>query len=330
MPASPTRASSNGRAASLLAALAVSASACSALTGLDQINESACAPYCGDDGGDAENEAAAVDVARGNGDASGTTEDASSERATEDDSGATGFDATSADTGTVDQGSDGAGPDAPDAREPDSGVDSSTGTDSGIERDTGTVAETGTETGVTGPCGTVYFSDSFDDNSKGWTLGTNWSIAETCAKPPAPQKGNPDPTVDHTTGAAGGIAGAYVCGNNPAGASAPAEYAVSPVVDLSQASAATLTFYRWLNSDESTYMTSTVDVYDGTSWVNLYTNGSSAIVTDAAWTKQQFPLTPYLNAHLQVRFGFTLVTASVYSMSCWNVDDVTISSIACP
>jgi hypothetical protein len=60
----------------------------------------------------------------------------------------------------------------------------------------------------------------------------------------------------------------------------------------------------------------------------VYTNPST-LVTDAAWTKQQFDVTAQRNAAFQVRFGFAAVSASVYAMSCWNVDDVTLSSGPC-
>jgi hypothetical protein len=78
-------------------------------------------------------------------------------------------------------------------------------------------------------------------------------------------------------------------------------------------------------------MTSTVDVFDGTVWVHVYTNpsGSGTLVTDAAWTKQQFDVTAHRSATFRVRFGYAVLSTSVYSMSCWNVDDVSVSSSAC-
>jgi hypothetical protein len=178
--------------------------------------------------------------------------------------------------------------------------------------------------------GTVYFYEPFDGNAHGWSLDPTWSIAPECAAPPAPQKGNPDPTVDHTSpGGTSAVAGAYVCGNTPQRI-ASYRYATSPAVDISAAPAVKLTFYRWLNSDESTYMVSTADVFDGSSWVPLYANPSSGLVTDAAWTKQEYDVTQYKSIVFQVRFGYALVSASVYSMSGWNVDDVTLSATSCP
>jgi hypothetical protein len=181
-------------------------------------------------------------------------------------------------------------------------------------------------------CGVLYLQEPFADNSRGWTLDTSWSIAPTCASPPAPQKGNPDPTSDHTGAAGSGIGGAYVCGNNPTGAKATARYMTSPAIDVSSAPALKLAFWRWLNTDASEYMASTVDVFDGSTWVNVYTNPSGAgnLVTDAAWTRQEYDVTAQKNAAFRVRFGYSIGSTSVYAMSVWNVDDVTLSTASCP
>jgi hypothetical protein len=174
----------------------------------------------------------------------------------------------------------------------------------------------------------VYFHESFDDNSQGWTLDSTWSIAPTCGNPPQPAKGNPDPTSDHTGGDSG-VAGAYVCGNNLSGSTWGARYATSPAVDVSSAPSVKLTFWRWLNSDSASYMVSTVDVFDGNTWVNLYANPNS-LVTDGSWSRQTYDVTAYASAAMRVRFGYSSVSTKVYVMSDWNVDDVSITTSACP
>ncbi len=304
-----------GPASVALVAFLASLSGCASLVGLDQITESACAPSCGDDG------SAASDVVTAAADATDSADaltpqlgDGSSDTA------AATRDQSAADSGMPDGTRADTGADVPEVTDaPEAAAQDQFVVDSAP--DTVTSPEAGS-------CGTVYFTDSFVDTSKGWTLDSDWSITATCASPPAPQKGNPDPTVDHTTGGAGGVAAAFACGNNPSHAASAARYLTSPAVDVAGASSVFLTFYRWLNSDGSTYMASTVDVFDGTSWVNVYTN-PSALVTDGAWTKQQFDVTAHRNASFKVRFGFAAPSSSVYAMSCWNVDDVTISSAAC-
>jgi hypothetical protein len=180
-------------------------------------------------------------------------------------------------------------------------------------------------------CG-VLFSDSFADNAAGWTLDTTWTIAQECASPPAPQKGNPDPTHDHTGTTGSGVVGAYVCGNNPTGQTTAFRYATSPAIDASGAPALKLAFWRWLNTDAADWVTSTVDVFDGASWVNVYTNpaGSGNLVTDGAWTRFEYDVTAHKNASFRVRFGYSIVNTKAYAMSSWNVDDVTVSTSSCP
>lgn len=292
------------------AGAALSLAACAALSGLDQITESACAPDCLDD---AAVEAPAGDDAVTEG-PSNVTEAAADRPSPED--------VTSPESASTSDSEP----------ESDAVADAGPGADADADADADAVVLADAVTDAAdGSCGTVYLSENFDNGAPGWTVDATWSIAVTCSNPPAPAKGNPDPTVDHTTGAAGGVVGAYVCGNNPTGHTSSFAYATSPAVDVSAAPAVILTFYRWLNTDSAGWMTSTVDVYDGTSWVNVYTNpGGTTRVTDSAWTKVSFDVTAQKNATFRVRFGYSIVDAGVYAMSCWNVDDVTISSSACP
>jgi hypothetical protein len=313
----------------LVAAFAASTlAACAAITGLDKITEDDCAPNgCPDVGNAAEasREAAASDASPGP-DASAVDSGAGPEAA--------GGDATR--DAPVDP-ADSAAETGVDAREDG-------GTDAGLDGDaTSKDAEAGpsdatsemqplADTGPDSPCGTVYVHETFDGTTPGWTLDSTWSVAPTCASPPAPQKGHPDPSADHTTSSTGGgVAAAYACGNNPVGATAPARYATSPAVDVSAAPSLKLAFYRWLNSDASDWMTSTVDIYDGTAWVNVYTNpaGAGNIVADAAWTRFEYDVTAYKNAAFRVRFGYAITSTGVYAMSCWNVDDLTLSTLSC-
>jgi hypothetical protein len=288
--------------------------ACAALTGLDQITEDACAP---DGCEDAHGDAVADGGARN--DTGASTPDASVDVNAGSD----------ADAGHVD--------DAADAIAPDAAASLEAGTDAADAADAATSdgpadAQPASDSPPDAPCGTVYLAETFDSADGGWKLDSTWSIAPTCPSPPAPQKGYPDPTVDHTTASAGGVAGVYACGNNPAGTTSAFRYATSPPVDVSTAPSLKLGFYRWLNSDAEGWMTSTVDVFDGSAWVNVYSNPSGAgnLVADSAWTKVEYDVTAHRNAAFRVRFGYAVPEAGVYAMSCWNVDDVTVSTLSCP
>jgi hypothetical protein len=310
--------------------------ACAQVAGLDGlVEEDDCTDGCADAAPMTQDSGEPPDVGADHvvlGDAgglsdTGTREDVSVDASTSDvsvsDDGAS-LDAEAPDTSMPDASTDAASPDAsaPDASAPDASAP-----------DASFDAAPDAPPDAAGPCGTVYLSEPFSNNAQGWTLDTSWSIAATCASPPTPQKGYPDPTTDHTAATTdNGVAGAFVCGNNPASTTNPARYLTSPVIDTAGAASLKLTFYRWLNSDSAAYMASTVDVYNGTAWVNLYTNptGSGSYVTDDAWTVFEYDLGAYANAAMRVRFGYSVLSTSVYEMSSWNVDDVTVSTLVCP
>jgi hypothetical protein len=177
---------------------------------------------------------------------------------------------------------------------------------------------------------TVYFYEPFADNGAGWMLGTEWQIGPA-AMSAATTHGFPDPDADHTPTDDNGIAGVVIGGTTATSVHAP-YYLTSPAVDTSGASTVMLTFWRWLNSDSGDWMRSTVDVWDGTGWVNLYTNagGSRVWVTDDAWTKIEYDVSAYKNAAFRVRFGVAIVQNFALTFSSWNVDDVVLSSQSCP
>jgi hypothetical protein len=323
--------------------------ACAAISGLDHIREDQCIP----DGC----EASADDALAGEDTAadSNTPPDGGGPRDGQDDRASDASPADAAETGQMQEAAsdvwlpaeaeaDSSPGDAPidtgstghqDAQPPSDAADCGSPDDpdhcGSCETKCGTCAGVRSCSGGVCAGSTVYYYEPFTSGAPGWKLDSTWSAATECANPPLPDQGFPDPTTDHTsmTGS-GGVIGAYVCGNNPKARTPSALYATSPVVDVSAAPKLILTFYRWLNSDNTNYMTSTVDVFDGSSWQNVYTNPSSTLVEDDAWTKEQYDVTKYKNAAFQVRFGYDVPGNSVYVMSCWNVDDVTLSSSSCP
>ena len=70
-------------------------------------------------------------------------------------------------------------------------------------------------------------------------------------------------------------------------------------------------------------MVSTVEVWKGLVWTSVFTSGASTGIQDAAWTLQQFDISAYKNANMQVRWGFTGSTSAL-TVSQWNLDDVSI------
>jgi hypothetical protein len=166
----------------------------------------------------------------------------------------------------------------------------------------------------------VLFSETFADNSQGWTLGSTWEIGAATAST-GQSIGFPDPGTDHSAGSDNGVAGVVIGGNAPTSGH-PAYYLVSPVIDTTTAtSGVRLLFQRWLNSRAAT-----VEVFDGTGWSLLWS--LSVETTDSSWVPQSFLLTPYSNAKLQVRFGYIFNPYSQV-VSGWNIDDVQVLKLGC-
>ncbi len=150
----------------------------------------------------------------------------------------------------------------------------------------------------------TYFKETFANNAAGWTLDPTWEIGS--AKLSAGQGTNgPDPAQDHTPTADNGVAGVLL-GNNISTAPAGPYYLTSPAIDLTGLSAATLEFYRWLNSDYAPYVVNYVDIFDGSTWINLWTSTTFPGINDTAWQKIQYsvPASALNKANVKVRFGY--------------------------
>ncbi len=171
---------------------------------------------------------------------------------------------------------------------------------------------------------TTYFWDDFANNSQGWTLGTEWQIGAATTST-GQNYGNPDPGTDNTPTADNGVAG-VVIGGNASTALHGFYYLTSPIINTSTANQLFFEYARWLNSDYTPYMQNTVEIFNGSSWVNLLPNNfdDSPGVRDSAWTPQQFDISAHKSASTQIRFGFNVTDSDVYTVSSWNLDDVKI------
>lgn len=174
----------------------------------------------------------------------------------------------------------------------------------------------------------VYFSEDFSDNGAGWTLGTEWQIG-AATKSVGGVFGE-DPDSDHTNTADDGVAGVVIGGN--ASTNLHAMYWIeSPTFDASWASGSiVLGFYRVLNSDYDPFMHNAIEVWNGSTWVEIWKSGPSPGINDAAWTFISHDITAYKNAGMRVRFGFDITSGGVYTIGSWNIDDVLVAGMACP
>jgi len=173
-------------------------------------------------------------------------------------------------------------------------------------------------------CGGYNWTEDFSDNFAGWTIGTEWSIA------PAVAGTSGDPGTDHTAATTdNGIAGVVIGGTYSSGLHS-FYYLTSPYLDTSYAIGTMyLEFWRWLQSDYTPYVDNTIDVYNGSSWVNVYDSGATG-VSDASWMYEIYDITAYKNAFMQIRWGFNVGSTGVITDAGWNIDDVKVYTSGCP
>jgi hypothetical protein len=184
----------------------------------------------------------------------------------------------------------------------------------------------GTLTCVGGGTTVTYFTDNFANNSKGWTYTTPWAIGSAVSSTGSGSCGG-DPGTDHTATTDNGVAGVVLGGNYSTTVGGP-YYLTSPVFNASTASTLYLEFWRWLNSDYPSYIVNTVQVFNGLTWVTVWTSPSGWI-NETAWSKQTINISSYKNSQMQIRFGYQVGSGAV-ACGGWNIDDVLVSSGSCP
>src|SRR5262249_45803070 len=140
-----------------------------------------------------------------------------------------------------------------------------------------------------------------------------------------------DPATDHTSTPDNGVAGVAIGGCEQQ-VMHGYYYLTSPKINLSTTGTVYLEFWRWLNSDYPPYMTNDIEVFNGATWIAVWTQPSdSTPIQDSAWTYFAYDVTAYKNANFQVRFGFKIESIGVFQVGSWNIDDVRlVSGVACP
>lgn len=193
---------------------------------------------------------------------------------------------------------------------------------------TGEVCGAGACGGGVGP--TIFFADDFADNAAGWAMGPTWGIGPALPTTGADQGMN-DPANDHSPTGDNGIGGTVLGGFVPAIIHG-AYYLESPTFDTTSPGNVVFGFRRWLSNDWPSWMRSTVEVFDGQSWVVLWSSTSqSGAINDAAWLYQSFDITAHKSAQTRVRFGYEILqTQGLFDLGGWNVDDVIVASTPCP
>lgn len=171
------------------------------------------------------------------------------------------------------------------------------------------------------------FNETFVNNAKGWTLGTEWQIGATAASNCAASCPGNDPATDHTPTGDNGVAGVVLGGC--ATVALHADYCLtSPIVNTVGLGSVWLTYWRHLHADYSPFMISKVQVFDGNTWQQVYTTAGLCL-NDVSWTEVGHNVTAYSNANFRVRFCHSVGSEGAYNSGQWSVDDVTIGPAQC-
>ena len=179
-------------------------------------------------------------------------------------------------------------------------------------------------TGVDGCCSAPLFRDDFSEDLS-WQYGPNWERGEATASSGSVY--NDDPANDHSTSDDDFIAGVIIGGMAPTNLGG-FYWLTSPEIDISQAAQPHISYWRWLNSDYTPYMQNKVEVYNGSTWVNLWTTGGPPGIADSSWTHHDYNVTSHKNAAFRIRIGYIISSGGVYTISSWNLDDVQVYDAA--
>jgi hypothetical protein len=180
----------------------------------------------------------------------------------------------------------------------------------------------------------VLYSDDFSTNL-GWT-GTGglgeWTIGAATGGQGSDSHGIADPASDHSSTSDNKLLGNDITsgtGGDYAASLASTYYVVSPTINCTGYSGIKLSFWRWLGVESSTYDHAYFEVYNGSSWTALFSNGSNTL-DDSAWTKLEYDVSSYANnnANFRVRFGIGATDGS-WQFCGWNIDDIRVTSVAC-
>jgi carboxypeptidase D len=139
--------------------------------------------------------------------------------------------------------------------------------------------------------------------------------------------GGPDPTQDHSP-----TTDNFVIGNDLTATDGDYEsglaqtyWLTSPIINCLGAVGATLEYWQWLGVERSQYDHAYLQVYNGSSWVTKWQNGSTTMDQNS-WNQQLIDVSAEAdhNAQFRIRFGIGVSDGS-WQYCGWNLDDLKVS-----
>lgn len=171
----------------------------------------------------------------------------------------------------------------------------------------------------------VFFLEDFTAE-QGWTgLGgaAEWQIAAAVGGTGG--TGNADPAQDHSASSDNMLLGNDLTSSGSYSASiSSTQWVYSPIIDCSNATGVIMDYFHQLNSEDAAYDHVYLQVYNGTEWVQLFTNGTEDI-NESGWNASSYDLAAVAdnNPDFQIRFGLGPTDGSV-QYNGWNIDDISL------
>ncbi|MDP8237099.1 MAG: hypothetical protein P9M08_12000, partial [Candidatus Erginobacter occultus] len=182
-----------------------------------------------------------------------------------------------------------------------------------------TVTVPPTPTPTPGPVD-VYFFDLSSD--PGWSVEGDWAYGQPQGL--GGEYGNPDPATGYT---GNNVYGYNLAGDYPNDLT-PTRWLTTTALDCTQVTGTTLSFYRWLNVERSSYDHAYLGASnDGLFWTTIWENPDTD-VTDSSWAEHTFDISAVADgeATVYIRWGMGETDGS-WRFSGWNIDDIRIRGL---
>ncbi len=173
----------------------------------------------------------------------------------------------------------------------------------------------------------TLFVDDFSTDL-GWTgYGTTSQWRRGQPTGGGGEYGGPDPSSDHTPGSDNKVLGYNLNGDYQD--YMPERAVTSPVINCSDYSGVTLTFYRWLGVEQPSYDHAYIRVSNnGNNWITIFANGSE--ITDNSWQEEVYDVSQWADGQSNFQVRFVMGTTDGGWRYCgWNIDDITIDGYTC-
>jgi hypothetical protein len=157
------------------------------------------------------------------------------------------------------------------------------------------------------------------DSDPEWMMEGQWEFGIPTGQG-GDEHGNPDPTSGYT---GENVIGVNLNGDYDTTITEGPNLIIAGPLDLSNYDDVRLRFWRWLNTDESRYVSASVGVStDQMTWRNLWESGTE--IMDSQWALVEYDLGAEADGQpeVYVKWSYQVLAERAYPYSGWNIDDI--------